>query len=610
MSLWGRRPDRVTLFATGALIALLVVLAALQLHWIGEVSRAERDRLRSRLLADSHRFSDELDREVTRAFMAFVQHTTGGDPRSRLAAQMRRWQTAAPYPGLVRGLYLAQADTAGRLTVERLEATGRFTPTGWPIEVAALGRQLAARVSSPEKTLPILDGSTPALVLPLAPPFHSPVATGASDTTPRPGFVLVQLDRDVFARTVLPDLAERFFAVSRDRAVLVAVSGPAGLIYRSDPTVPPERYLPGDIALPLLGLRRLERLHGLTPESLSHQGPRHGPLEPGLDRRRSGHVRDHLRIFLPLRTRHHGRSTPLTAGAWQLVVTHRSGSLEAAVARARRHNLFVSSSILALLAASLGVLAVSARRARALSRRQMELVAGITHELNTPLAAIRSAAQNLADGVIADPAQVRRYGSLLDREGARLAGLVAQALELAGIQSGTRVYQPEPVAVAQVVDEVLADLQWPLAEHGLTGERLEIDLPADLPPVLADRNALRRALANLIDNAVKYAAEGGWLGIRGRVREGTVEITVADRGPGIAAADRPHLFEPFYRGRAVAPGQVPGSGLGLSLVRQIAEAHGGGVTLDGPAPGADGRGAAFTLRLPVAPGSAGPGAPA
>jgi two-component system, OmpR family, sensor histidine kinase SenX3 len=609
MSLWSRRPDRVTLLATGALLVLLVALGMLQFHWIGEVSRAARERLRSRLEADAQRFSEELDRELSRAFMAFVQHSTEGDPHTRLAEQMRRWQAAAPYPGLVRGLFLARPDGSGRWTVERLEATGRFVPSGWPVEVAALGRRLStpAQVSvsdiaasgrpesaapdAAETALPLIDGSAPALVLPLAPPFHPMVPDGPGPTEvrlPEPGFVLIQLDREVLARTLLPELAERFFDVSREPHVLLAVAGPGGqLIYRSEPKLAPARYLPGDLAVPLLGMRGLGRLHGLTPGPL----PRHDAAP------RERH--NHFRIIVPLRVLLHGRPAPVTAGAWQLVVTHRAGSLEAAVANVRRHNLAVSSGILVLLAASLAVLTVSARRARDLARRQIELVAGITHEINTPLAAIRSAAQNLADGVVAEPAQVRRYGTLLDREGARLAGLVTQALELAGIRSGSRVHNPEPVALAEVVDEVLADLSWPLAERGLTGEQVEVALPPDLPPVLADRPALRRALANLIDNAVKYGGEGGWLGIRGRRGPGkTVEVTVADRGPGIAAADRPHLFEPFYRGRAVAPGEVPGSGLGLALVRQIAEAHRGSVLFE---PGPDGRGSAFTLRLPAAP---------
>lgn len=605
---WGRRPDRVTLLATAAVVGLLALLAVSQFHWIGEVTHAERERLRSRLEADAERFAEELDRELTRAFLAFVQHTSSGDPRPRLVEQMRRWQAAAPYPGLVRGVFLIELparDGAG-LRSERLDpATGRFTATALPADIAKLAERLVAG-----EPLPVVDGPAPALVIPLAPPFHP--AGGAPFETPRPGFVLVRLDPAYLTRTVLPDLAERFFGVSRGPDVLVAVAGRAGLVYRSDPALAPARYLPGDVAVPLLGLHRLERLHRLIPGPMASnmaikqkvEQPIAGPApsdaehEPRHGRKyvlRHERIRDRFHFSIPIRIQLGGPEAP---GAWRLVLTHRAGSLDAAVARIRLHNLGMSASVLLLLAASLGVLAVSARRSRALAQRQIDLVAGITHELNTPLAAIRSAAQNLADGVVADPAQVRRYGALLDREGARLAGLVAQTLALAGIQSGGRTARPEPVAPAELAEEALADFGWLLAERGLEVER---DLPPDLPPVLGDRAALRRALANLLDNAVKYAAEGGWIALRGRMGEGTVALTVEDRGPGIAPEDRPHLFEPFYRGRGVAPGAVPGSGLGLALVRQIVESHGGTVEV---APGPEGRGSAFTLRLPAAPASA------
>ncbi len=266
------------------------------------------------------------------------------------------------------------------------------------------------------------------------------------------------------------------------------------------------------------------------------------------------------------------------------------------MARTRVRNLAVSAAVLALLAASFALLVVATQRARRLARQRMELVAGVTHELNTPLAAIRSAGQNLADGVVADGEPVRRYGALIEREGRRLSALVGQALNLAGIESGARPWQPEPASLAEAVDESIAECRWLLAEGGI---EVETDLPADLPPVQIDRGALRLIVRNLIDNAARHAAGGQWVGLRARVEPGgrSVLLTVTDRGPGIAPEDEPHLFEPFYRGRRVVASAVPGSGLGLDLVRRAAVAHGGSVTV-GTGPG--GRGAQFIVRLRVA----------
>jgi signal transduction histidine kinase len=172
---------------------------------------------------------------------------------------------------------------------------------------------------------------------------------------------------------------------------------------------------------------------------------------------------------------------------------------------------------------------------------------------------------------------------------------VAKVLEFAGIQSGNKTYRPEPVSVGAVVDEALADCRWVLEEKGVEVER---DVPAGLPLVTADRAALRLAVQNLLDNAVKYAGAAGWIAIRARAdgQGHEVSLMVEDRGPGIRPEDRPHLFEPFYRGRDVAGGTVHGSGLGLSLVRHAVEAQHGSLSV-ATGPG----GSAFTIRLPVAP---------
>jgi two-component system phosphate regulon sensor histidine kinase PhoR len=229
----------------------------------------------------------------------------------------------------------------------------------------------------------------------------------------------------------------------------------------------------------------------------------------------------------------------------------------------------------------------------------MEFVTGVTHELNTPLAAIRSAGQNLAAGIVTDAGQVRRYGDLIEKEGGRLTALVAQVLDFAGIESGSRVYAREPLSLANLVDEVLRDHRLVLEQAGI---RLERELPADLPELCGDAPALRRATANLLANAVKFAASGGWIGIRASARPDgrAVVLRVEDRGPGIPREERERVFEPFYRGPLAERNHTPGSGLGLSLVRHVVRAHGGSVHVEAHAGG----GAALVVELPTPAGSA------
>jgi len=190
---------------------------------------------------------------------------------------------------------------------------------------------------------------------------------------------------------------------------------------------------------------------------------------------------------------------------------------------------------------------------------------------------------------------VRRYGDLIEKEGGRLTALVAQVLDFAGIESQNRAYGFEPLELARLVDEVLRDHALVLQQAGL---KLECDVPEELPRVRGDAAALKRVIANLIANAVKFAASGGSLAVRAAARPDgrVVVLRVEDRGPGIAREERERVFEPFYRGPAAERNRTPGSGLGLSLVRHVVRAHGGRVRVEAR----EGGGAALVVELPAA----------
>jgi len=278
---------------------------------------------------------------------------------------------------------------------------------------------------------------------------------------------------------------------------------------------------------------------------------------------------------------------------WRLLVKHPSGSLEHAIDAARRRNLLVSGSILAILGVSVVLLVFSTRRSQELARRQLEFVAAVSHELRTPLAVIRSAGDNLADGVVHEPVQVQKYGELVRGEGRRLTEMVEQILEFAGIQSGQRGFTLRPIALRALVNEALASCQTLIEKARL---RVDVDVSEDAPLVVGDEAALRRAVQNVIGNAIKYGAAGGWIGISARVVDREIQLAVADNGIGIDAAEHARIFEPFYRTPDVVAEQIQGAGLGLSLVQRIVEAHGGRVTVES----ARGSGSTFVLHLPAA----------
>jgi signal transduction histidine kinase len=146
------------------------------------------------------------------------------------------------------------------------------------------------------------------------------------------------------------------------------------------------------------------------------------------------------------------------------------------------------------------------------------------------------------------------------------------------------------VDVESVVDEAVGACRWMAEEQSVV---VEAHIDRSLPLVDGDIASLARAVQNLIANAIRHGAAGRWVGIRAVADDRSVVITIEDRGPGIAARDLPHLFEPFYRGRG--SDRVRGSGLGLTIVKQIAVAHGGSVAAERRRDG----GAIFTLRLPA-----------
>ena len=571
------------------LLLLLVALATLQYQWIGRVSDLERQRMHENLQSAGSRFTEDFDRELTRAFIYFHPEPGGSTKESleRTVSQYDRWRNDAPWPDMIQGIFAARRQADGTLELSRFQSEARrFEPVSWPAGFQRVRQRLSTEIAKGQHRFPfaLIDPDLPGLTLPLA--FGPASEAGGT-------LLLLQIDRKALAEEVLPELTRRHFGSPEETDYSLAVLDAGGrAVFRSNPDVPLETFRDADLRLGMLGLRPFHEMRSVWPRPHGeHREPgvrqRHGPFGMHIVLPQSGDPGEKQR----------DPENPGGGGAWRLAIQHREGSLEAAVALARRHNLAVSLGILALVAVTSGLMVVTTQRAQRLARQQIEFVAGVTHELHTPLTAIRSAGQNLADGVVADAQQVRRYGSLIEREGRRLTDLVGQVLELAGIQSGRRVYEVRPEDVEALVEGALEDCRVLLDEKKV---RVDREIPPDLPPVLADGAALRRALRNLIENAVRHGGntgDGGWVGLQARGAKEGVEITVADHGPGIRREDLPHLFKPFYRGKDTKSNGVPGSGLGLSVVRHVVEALGGRVSV---AAGEGERGSAFTLHLPAA----------
>jgi two-component system sensor histidine kinase ResE len=232
-----------------------------------------------------------------------------------------------------------------------------------------------------------------------------------------------------------------------------------------------------------------------------------------------------------------------------------------------------------------------------LDKMRRDFVADISHELRTPLTSIFGFAQAIADDVVTGEDQMKRYLKVIMDESLRLVRLTNTMLDLSRIESDHVKLQLKPVQLAEVVGDTLTSLQPQLNEKQVVAT---IQIASDLPLVMADEDRLEQILLNLLDNATRHAPVGGEVTISAALlpeQTGSVQVEVKDNGPGIPPDELPFIWERFYKAdKARKQNRMKGTGLGLVIVKQLVERHGGTVMASNLAAG----GACFTFTLPTA----------
>ena len=532
-----------------ALFALCVILGGLQFRWIAEVSIADRERLRRSLDASLRRVSQDFNAEIAAAVRGLLPgnpQPNAGGTEAALAERYQEWSKVDDHKRVFDRIAVVVVHNEKALFRNLNLQTGVFESVTWPAEWQSIKTRIEFR-PDPRSNRPPADLPSQDIGLVFDLPLFGMLPPEPQGLPARRegAWLILEFTRDYARDVILPEVLQRHLGAGAKldyQAEVLTRTSPPMLIYQSDSAHPVDTAT-ADSTVNLFDLGFPQLFPRPGPQGVGGLGLGPGPNPE--------------------------------AGRWQLLVRHRSGSLEAVVAQARWRNLIVTAGVLILMIAAVGALMRFTDRAQKLADLRMEFVTNISHELRTPLTVIHSAAYNMRAG-LTNPGKMESYGALIEAESGRLKGLIEQVLQFASAEAGHTVSTFTPVSVEAIVTEAVESRTAAIAaSHGI----LELTIEPGLPIVLGDPVKLKQAICNLLDNSTKYG--GKWIGVAATLRANrepaVIDIRVADRGPGIPKEEQKHIFEPFFRGERATLGQVHGTGLGLNLVKRIVQAHGGNV---------------------------------
>jgi signal transduction histidine kinase len=257
-----------------------------------------------------------------------------------------------------------------------------------------------------------------------------------------------------------------------------------------------------------------------------------------------------------------------------------------------RYNYIVLGALSLLMIGGIWLTYRNINREMKLARLKSDFVANVSHELRTPLALIRLYAETLELGRLTAKEKYQEYFRIIREESERLTALINNILDFSRIEAGRKEYEFKETNLPELVCSTLDSYRFQIEQHGFAFEE---NIAHDIPPVNVDREAIARSLLNLVNNALKYSKDDKFIGVRLYRANGSVKLEVQDHGIGIPAGEQEKIFEKFYRCGDPLVHNIKGSGLGLSLVRHIARAHGGDVQVES----APDKGSKFTIELPL-----------
>ena len=280
-----------------------------------------------------------------------------------------------------------------------------------------------------------------------------------------------------------------------------------------------------------------------------------------------------------------------------LAMKLRGTTIEAIGQQFARTSFITLAALSLVLASGLAWTYRNVSKEMALARLKSDFVSNVSHELRTPLSLIRLYAETLEMGRLTNPQKYQEYYQIIRKESDRLTALINNILDFSRIEAGRKEYDFRETDLGALVRNTLDSYRYQIEQNGFTYEE-KID---EVPPVRVDREAMARSLLNLVNNALKYSQDRKYVGVNLYRDNGALKLEVVDHGIGIPSEEQQKIFEKFYRVGDPLVHNTKGSGLGLSLVRHIVQAHGGDILVDST----PGSGSKFTITLPLQAGKNG-----
>jgi signal transduction histidine kinase len=550
---------------------LLPAVLFLQYRWTSEIAKAESIRAEAHRTAALSSLAQAIDDEATRVY-AGLQVDLGTIMNAQwdgYAHQLASWKRRVPSARMVGRIWIVAVDRSdSEKVLEWRESDRSFRAVPWPYALSLYRTKLPMAV-------------TPSVWLPRGyveeiGGFIAPLAVVDAHGRPKlHGYVVAEVLAGTLRNDILPALIQRAFGceLASCEYGFEAVSSqqPARTIFR----LPEDRLVPQEHPVAELTVFRIQP--GLRRFALE-------AANPGVN----------FEVYRVLQS----ADTSQDKGAWILRVTKRATGSAGMASRLRDWNMSLGFMMVVLLGANGYLLYRLACRARDMAAMQTGFLAAISHDLRTPLTVLRSAGENLVGGYISGPSKIEEYGRMVRAESERLQIMVDQVLEFARREGRHQVSERVLVPVQEIVSGALADCECEIAR---LNAKVNVTLADSMPEILCDPVALRQMMRNLIINALKYNRTGGAIHVSAGLaakplHTGFLELSVDDEGDGIPVDEQDRIFEPFFRLPRSRAAGIPGTGLGLYLVRQIAKEHRARVTIES----APGHGSRFIVRLPIA----------